>query len=89
MIPIPRVSARERRGAGRIRNMKLRNVRRKCEVPIEECRRIIQMFISGISIENMVRVTGLHKSRIVEILLVTRELLLRDHEAGRRSLVPR
>jgi hypothetical protein len=89
MIAIPGVSARERRRTGRIRSMKLRNVKRKYEVPFEECRRIIQLFINGISIENMVGLTGLQKSRVVEILLVTRELLLRGHEVGGRSLVPR
>jgi len=69
--------------------MKLRAVKRKYEVNFDECRRIIQLFITGISIENMVRLTGLHKSRIVEILFLTRELLLKDRETGIGSLVPR
>ena len=69
--------------------MKLGAVRRKYDITFEECRGIIRLFISGISIENMVRLTGLRKSRIVEILSVTRELLLRDGEMGIRSLVPR
>ena len=69
--------------------MKLRAVKRKYDVTFEECRRIIQLFISGISIENMVRLTGLHRSKIFEVLFVTRALLLRERETGVRSLVPR
>jgi len=69
--------------------MKLGAVRRKYEVTFEECCGIIRLFISGISIESMARLTGLRKNRIIEVLFVTRELLLRDREMGRRSLVPR
>jgi hypothetical protein len=88
MIPIPRVAEREHRRARRMRRMRFRAVRRKYEVTFEECRGIIRLFISGISIENIVRLTGLSKSRIVEVLFLTRELLLRDREPGTRSLVP-
>ena len=89
MNPIPRVAEREHRRARRIRRMKLGAVRRKYEVTFEECCGIVRLFISGISIENMARLTGLSKSRILEVLFVTRELLLRDRKMGRRSLVPR
>ncbi len=69
--------------------MKLGAVRRKYEVTFEECRGILRLFMSGFGIENIVKLTGLRKSRIVEVLLVTRELLLRDKEMGIRSLVSR
>jgi hypothetical protein len=88
MIPIPRVGEGEHRRARRIRRMKLGAVRRKYEVTFEECCGIIRLFMGGVGIENMARLTGLRKSRIFEVLLVTRELLLRDPGMGRRSLIP-
>jgi hypothetical protein len=89
MIPIPRVAEREHRRARRVQRMKLGAVRRRYEVTFEECRGILRLFISGLSIENIVRLTGLRESRIVEVLFVTRELLLRDRKMGIGSLVPR
>ena len=69
--------------------MKLKAVQRKYVVTFEECRRVIQLFMTGISVENMVRLTGLHRSKIFEVLFVTRELLLSKEERGIRSLIPR
>ena len=70
----------------RKRSMRLRQTRRRYGVTFEQCRNIIRYFVEGLSVDRMVYLTGLTKTKIVEVLFLTREVMLRDKNLDNRGI---
>ena len=68
--------------------MKLRSAKRKYELTFEQCRKVIKLFIKGLSVDKMAYMTGLRKSKIIEVLFLTRELLARERKLTSQGLLP-
>lgn len=68
--------------------MRLKSAKRKCELTFEQCRKVVKLFIKGLSIDKMAYLTGLKKANILEVLFITRELLARERKLASRGLVP-
>jgi hypothetical protein len=71
----------ERKGRARLRRTECRY-----GVTLEQCRNIIRYFVEGLSIDRMVYLTGLTKTKIVEVLFLTREVMLRDKNLDNRGI---
>ena len=65
-------------GQKRAARMRLKQAKRTYDVTYRQCRRIIKLFIKGMSIATVARLTGISQRKIVEVLVVARELMRRD-----------
>ena len=70
----------------RKRSMRLRRTQRRYGVTFEQCRNIIRYFVEGLSVDRMVYLTGLTKTKIVEVLFLTRAVMLRDKKLDNRGI---
>ena len=70
----------------RKRGMRLRQTQRSYAVTFEQCRNIIRYFVEGLSVDRMVYLTGLTKTKIVKVLFLTRELMRRDKKLDNRGI---
>ena len=70
----------------RKRSMRLRRTQPRYGVTFEQCRNIIRYFVEGLSVDRMVYLTGLTKTKIVELLFLTREVMLRDKKLDNRGI---
>jgi hypothetical protein len=59
---------------------RLRSARRRTKITFLQCRRIINLFIKGVSIEKIIDRTGLSRRKITQVLDVTRQILARGGE---------
>jgi hypothetical protein len=69
---------------GRLRRARrsLRVARRKYMLTFAQCQKIIKLFIKGFSVAMIMENTGLAREKILEVLYLTREMLLRREESG-------
>jgi hypothetical protein len=69
---------------GRLRRARrsLRVARRKYMLTFAQCQKIIKLFIKGFSVTMIMENTGLTRGKILEVLYLTREMLLSREESG-------
>jgi len=66
----------------------LRSAKRRTRITFLQCRRVIRLFIKGVSIEKIVDLTGLSRRKITQVLNVTRQILARGVEPGTGTMTP-
>jgi hypothetical protein len=55
-----------------------RCAKRGHRITFVQCRRIIKLFIKGFSINEIVDRTGLGRQKVIQVLYVTKEIMLRE-----------
>lgn len=61
---------------------RLRSAGRRTRITFLQCRGIIKLVIQGVSVEKIVDRTGISKSKIMQVLKVTKQILAQDAEPG-------
>ena len=60
-------------------DMKLKPLHLRSNITFPQCRHIINLFVKGLSVEKIVGKTGLHPDRVIQILSLTRAMMLEEN----------